>query len=76
MLIDRINELKGIEVIRVIRDYLKIFAPVVFFTSKELTISEAQALTGWSREFLREVIATEQLKAQVIGKGWRIKRAI
>lgn len=40
-----------------------------------LTISEAQALTGLSREILREAIATEPLKAKVIGKGWRIKRS-
>lgn len=40
-----------------------------------LTISEAQALTGLSREFLREAIASGELKAKVIGKGWRIKRS-
>lgn len=40
-----------------------------------LTIAEAQALTGLSRELLREAIATGELKAKVIGKGWRIKRS-
>ncbi|MFB2834085.1 helix-turn-helix domain-containing protein [Floridanema evergladense] len=40
-----------------------------------LTISEAQALTGLSREILREAIATGELKAKVIGKGWKIKRS-
>lgn len=39
-----------------------------------LTISEAQSLTGLSREFLREAIASGELKAKVIGRGWRIKR--
>lgn len=39
-----------------------------------LTLKEVQALTGLSRETLREAIASHQLKAQIIGKAWRIKR--
>jgi excisionase family DNA binding protein len=40
-----------------------------------LTIAEAQALTGLSREFLRDAINKGSLKAKVIGKGWRVKRS-
>lgn len=39
-----------------------------------LTIAEAQALTGLSREFLRDAITSGELKAKLIGKGWRVKR--
>lgn len=39
-----------------------------------LTLPEAQALTGLSREFLRDAISQGKLKAQIIGKSWRIKR--
>ncbi|MBN3945061.1 MAG: helix-turn-helix domain-containing protein [Nostoc sp. NMS7] len=38
------------------------------------SISEAQALTGLFREVLKSAIASGELKAQVIGKGWRVKR--
>jgi excisionase family DNA binding protein len=40
-----------------------------------LTIPEAQALTGLSREFLKNSISSGNLKAKFIGKGWRIKRS-
>lgn len=40
-----------------------------------LTLAEVQQLTGLSREYLREAVATEELKAKVIGKSWRVKRA-
>ncbi|MDF5714295.1 MAG: helix-turn-helix domain-containing protein [Rhizonema sp. NSF051] len=40
-----------------------------------LTLPEAQALTGLSREFLREAISEGTLKAAVIGRSWRIKRS-
>ncbi|MBD2359237.1 helix-turn-helix domain-containing protein [Tolypothrix sp. FACHB-123] len=40
-----------------------------------LTIAEAQALTGLSREFLRDAINSGQLKAKQIGKSWRVKRS-
>lgn len=40
-----------------------------------LTIAEAQALTGLSREFLRDAITAGDLKAKVIGKSWRVKRS-
>jgi len=39
-----------------------------------LTLREVQALTGLSRDTLREAIEQGQLKAQIIGKAWRVKR--
>lgn len=38
-----------------------------------LTLAEAQELTGLSRAILREAISSRKLKAQVIGKSWRVK---
>ncbi len=40
-----------------------------------LTLSECQTLTGLSRAVLREAIAAKKLKAKLIGRAWRIKRA-
>jgi excisionase family DNA binding protein len=39
-----------------------------------LTLSEAQVLTGLSRNTLRDAIDTKKLKAQIIGRAWRVKR--
>jgi len=40
-----------------------------------LTITEVQALTGLSREVLKDAIASGDLKAKQIGKSWRVKRS-
>jgi excisionase family DNA binding protein len=40
-----------------------------------LTLAEAAALSNLSRNHLRQAIKTGSLKAQKIGRGWRIKRA-
>jgi excisionase family DNA binding protein len=40
-----------------------------------LTLPEVQALTGLSREFLRDAINDGTLKAKMIGRGWRVKRS-
>ena len=40
-----------------------------------LTLPEVQALTGLSRETLREAIKQNELSAKIIGKAWRIKRS-
>ncbi|BAZ71369.1 hypothetical protein NIES4106_61660 (plasmid) [Fischerella sp. NIES-4106] len=40
-----------------------------------LTMTEAQALTGLSRECLRDAINEGKLKAKMIGRSWRIKRS-
>ena len=39
-----------------------------------LSLKEVQALTGFSKERLREAIKASDLKAQKIGNGWRVKR--
>jgi excisionase family DNA binding protein len=39
-----------------------------------LKLPEAAALTGLSRHTLREAIEKKKLKAQIIGRAWRIKR--
>jgi excisionase family DNA binding protein len=39
-----------------------------------LSLSEAQSLTGLSRNFLRGMIDDSNLKARKIGRGWKIKR--
>lgn len=39
-----------------------------------LTLTDAQALTGLSRVILREAITKGTLKAQIIGRSWRVKR--
>lgn len=49
--------------------------PIVPIADKLLlTLAEVQALTGLSKEVLRQAIASGELKAKVIGKSWRIKR--
>lgn len=40
-----------------------------------LTLDEVKLLTGFSKEILRTVIKEGKLKAKIIGKSWRIKRA-
>jgi excisionase family DNA binding protein len=40
-----------------------------------LKLNEASTLTGLSRQILRSAINTEQLKAKMVGRAWRIKRA-
>lgn len=39
-----------------------------------LTLNEVKALTGLSRETLRDAIKAGKLKAQLIGRGWKVKR--
>lgn len=40
-----------------------------------LKLSEATSLTGLSRQHLRTAIEANKLKAKLIGRAWRIKRA-
>lgn len=40
-----------------------------------LTLDEIKLLTGFSKEILRTAIKEGKLKAKIIGKSWRIKRA-
>lgn len=39
-----------------------------------LSLEEAGAITGLSRAFLKEAIASERLASRKIGRAWRIKR--
>lgn len=39
-----------------------------------LTLAEAQQVSGLSRKFLLEAIQQGRLKAEIIGKAWRVKR--
>jgi len=39
-----------------------------------LSLSEASALSGLSRNHLRQAIEDKKLKARIIGRGWRVKR--
>jgi hypothetical protein len=38
-----------------------------------LTMSEAQRLSGLSRQILLDAVAAEELKAKIIGRAWRVK---
>ena len=40
-----------------------------------LTLSEAARLSGLSRGFLIEAIKSHKLQAQILGRGWKVKRA-
>jgi excisionase family DNA binding protein len=40
-----------------------------------LTLAEARELTGLARGVLREAIDRGKLKAKIIGRAWRVKRA-
>ncbi len=40
-----------------------------------LSLREAQALTGLSRQRLRQAVSAGELKAQIVGRGWKVKRS-
>jgi excisionase family DNA binding protein len=40
-----------------------------------LSLREAQALSGLSRATLRQAITEKKLKAQIVGRGWKVKRS-
>jgi excisionase family DNA binding protein len=50
--------------------------PIVPIESKlTLSIVEASALAGLSRQHLLEAIKDKKLKGRIIGRGWRIKKS-
>jgi excisionase family DNA binding protein len=58
------------------RDNARQAAPVVPIEAKPLlSLLEAQALTGLSREVLLSAIEAKKLKGKIIGRGWKVKRA-
>ncbi len=40
-----------------------------------LSLREAQALTGLSRQALRRAVSEGKLKAEIVGRGWKVKRS-
>jgi len=60
---------------RVIKTATKYRQDVPIEVKLLLSIREAQKLTGLSRDRLRQAIQTGGLKAQLIGRGWRVKRS-
>jgi excisionase family DNA binding protein len=49
--------------------------PAVAIENKPLLkLDEASALTGLSRQILKNAIDNKKLKAQIVGKAWRVKR--
>jgi len=50
-------------------------SPVRLTDKLTLTLTEATLLSGLSRGYLRQAIHAGKLKARIIGKGWRVKRA-
>jgi excisionase family DNA binding protein len=60
---------------QLISDSVRQAAPVVPIDAKLLlSLAEAQALTGLSRNTLRAAIDAGKLKAKRIGRGWKVKR--
>jgi excisionase family DNA binding protein len=55
---------------------LSAMVPTVRVAEKlSLSLAEAAQLSGLSRNHLRAAIAERKLKARIIGRGWRVKRA-
>jgi excisionase family DNA binding protein len=50
-------------------------APVRIVDKLTLSLAEAAQLAGLSRNHLRAAIEEKKLKARIIGRGWRVKRA-
>jgi excisionase family DNA binding protein len=63
------------ELANLTNDSARQVAPIVPTEAKLLlSLSEAQALTGLSRGVLRDAIDAGKLKAQIIGRGFKVKR--
>lgn len=59
-----------------LKNALRPAAPPVALSEKlMLTLAEAAALSGLSRRILLAAIKAKKLKAQILGRGWKIKRA-
>ena len=59
-----------------LKEALRPAAPPVPLSEKlMLTLAEAAQLSGLSRGFLLGKIKARKLKAQILGKGWKVKRA-
>jgi excisionase family DNA binding protein len=49
--------------------------PVAIENKPLLKLNEASILTGLSRQILKNAIDNKKLKAQILGKAWRIKKS-
>jgi len=67
-----LNISDGIDALLVVVKELAVKIPVE--TKPLLTLAEAQQLSGLSRRYLLQAIKEKQLKGQIVGKAWRIKR--
>jgi excisionase family DNA binding protein len=58
------------------RDHVRAQPSISDLAAKPLlTLAEAHTLTGLSRGVLRDAIDAGKLKAKIIGRAWRVKRA-
>ncbi len=60
---------------RMLQAFEAMASPVRLADKLTLSLSEAALLSGLSRGHLRDAIAAKKLKARIIGRGWRVKRA-
>ena len=64
-----------VEVLKAIRDEQEVNRLTVpIYHKLTLSIAEASALSGFSRQRLRAAIKEGKLTAQIIGRGYRVKR--
>ena len=72
-LLDGLNHL--IDVVKLVREEQEVDRLTVPIHHKlTLSLAEASALSGLSRQRLRQAIKDGTLQAQIIGKGYRVKR--
>ncbi len=76
---DRERFMKALEAIAASREETRarVFAPSIVDLSTKLLLKldETARLTGLSKQILREAIEAKKLKAKIIGRAWRVKRA-
>ncbi len=60
--------------LRMLAAFEAMASPVRLTDKLMLTLTEAALLAGLSRGHLRAAIGAGKLKAQIIGRGWRVKR--
>jgi excisionase family DNA binding protein len=60
---------------RMIAAFEMMASPVRLADKLTLSLTEASLLAGLSRNHLREAIGAGKLKAKIIGRGWKVRRA-
>lgn len=72
-LLEGLNHL--VDVVKLVREEQEIDRLIVPIHHKlTLSLDEASALAGISRQRLRQTIKDGKLQAQIIGRGYRVKR--